>query len=81
MIRLGNQQRSSEEENVQRSSPRRGVGRVESSEKAGLCGCVYTLKDTKDNKIRYVGKTSCALRKRIREHVQDSRRFNTKASR
>lgn len=81
MIRLDNQQRSSEQENVQRSSPRRGVGRVESPEKAGLCGCVYTLKDSRDNRIRYVGKTSCKLSKRIREHVQDSRRWNTKVSR
>ncbi len=77
-MELDNQQRSSEQENVQRSSPRRGVGRLEKPEMAGLCNCVYGLKDTRDNKIRYIGKTDCALRKRIREHVQDSRRMNNK---
>jgi len=78
MIGLGNQQRSSDEENVQRSSPRRGVGRLSSPEKAGLRNCVYVLMDTRDYKIRYVGKTSCKLRKRLREHLTDSRRTITK---
>lgn len=77
-MELDNQQRSSEQENVQRSSPRRGVGRLEKPETAGLCNCIYALSDTRDNKIRYIGKTDCTLRKRLREHLQDSRRMNTK---
>lgn len=80
-MELDNQQRSSEQENVQRSSPRRGVGRLVSPEMVGLRNCVYCLMDSKDFKIRYVGKTICSLKKRLREHVQDSRRHNTKVSR
>ena len=48
---------------------------------AGLRNCVYCLIDGKDLRIRYIGKTICHLRKRLREHLQDSRRHNTKVSR
>jgi len=78
---LDNQQRSSEQENVQRSSLRRGVGKLFIPEMAGLRKCVYCLIDSSNNRIRYIGKTECALSKRLREHLQDSRRHNTKVSR
>jgi hypothetical protein len=78
IMELDNQQRSSEQENVQRSSPRRGVGRIISSEMVGLHNCVYCLKDSRDLKVRYIGKTVCSLKKRLGEHLQDSRRHNTK---
>lgn len=43
------------------------------SGKVGRIACVYTLSDPRDGAIRYVGRTSKPLKKRLCEHVSESK--------
>lgn len=48
---------------------------------ARLSSCVYGIECPDTRKIIYIGKTIGTLRKRYFEHIQDSKRYNTRISR